>query len=763
MKIRSLQLRDFRKFTGTFRVDGIGDGLNVLVGPNEYGKSTLLAAINGVIFEKATSQNERVKAFRHFTHGAVATVDLAFDLDGVRWTIQKRFAGQSGRAVLTNQNGRHFESAAAEAELQQLLGFERPSRDAEPGIWGTLWVQQGKSFGDASLDEFGRRSLEDCLEAQVGIVTGGQRGQRIPVAIKVALDNIKSTRGPRGRYKEAVDRLDQTKRQVDEYEKKQNELSAQTEELGRLRRERQRARADWDEPAHRQLLNELRDRRVAAATKAAETESMRTKAQQAAERAKQAQEAVDGRKDLIAAVGDLESQASTAAADLAPAQDREGELQSRVDDLDRSLAQLREDECQNNGRIRRLDRIRGALAIADEIRHHEATLAEASQLRDEVGRLSEAIGANPATDEQVSQAENASSELAAARAAAGAVATTLTFALAPGAARRVRLDGEVLASASFTVSAVTKRTIAIDGIGEIAIDPQIAEREAIAEGVRRAEADLAAALELVGAKNLSAARLARAERQDLVRQLASKQREIATLAPPDRARKLPAGLNAREVRLQELRGKLGAECTGLGLASLPFSDDVQKEISGAHREGEGIITQIDQIVAALDGPRGALAEAAKTVKKLENQLLWLNTRLEEKRGQLAASRARLGDHEVTNRAIEQKRLAREAQETFAARERDQGEAVGDIDVRIKRLEAAGRSYAEEVQELDKEIVRVESWIEANEGAGIEEMLDAERADEDRWQRAVKDYEEDTKVLELLRDTLRAAESEAKQR
>ena len=63
MKIRSLGLRNFRKFNGDVRVDGIGDGLNVLVGPNEYGKSTLLAAINGVIFEKATSQSEKVKGF----------------------------------------------------------------------------------------------------------------------------------------------------------------------------------------------------------------------------------------------------------------------------------------------------------------------------------------------------------------------------------------------------------------------------------------------------------------------------------------------------------------------------------------------------------------------------------------------------------------------------------------------------------------------------------------------------------------------------
>ena len=180
MKIRSVELSNFRKFVGTVRVDGIGDGVNVLVGQNELGKSTLLEAINGVIFERAKSQTERVRRFRHFVNGTVPEVELSFDLDGARWTIRKRFAGQAGRAQLTGPNNRRFDDDAAETELQRLLGFTSRRGGGEPGIWATLWVRQGSSFGDPKLDEFGRQTLEGCLEAQVGAVTGGQRGQRIP-------------------------------------------------------------------------------------------------------------------------------------------------------------------------------------------------------------------------------------------------------------------------------------------------------------------------------------------------------------------------------------------------------------------------------------------------------------------------------------------------------------------------------------------------------------------------------------------------------
>ena len=44
MKIRSIELTNFKKFIGTVRVDPIGDNVNVLVGRNELGKSSAAAS-----------------------------------------------------------------------------------------------------------------------------------------------------------------------------------------------------------------------------------------------------------------------------------------------------------------------------------------------------------------------------------------------------------------------------------------------------------------------------------------------------------------------------------------------------------------------------------------------------------------------------------------------------------------------------------------------------------------------------------------------
>ena len=98
MKIRAIELTNFRKFVGTVRVDNIGDNVSVLVGRNELGKSILLQAINGVIFEKAKSTAGHVKAFRHFVNGTVPEVKLAFDVEGESWTTVA-ISGATARAV----------------------------------------------------------------------------------------------------------------------------------------------------------------------------------------------------------------------------------------------------------------------------------------------------------------------------------------------------------------------------------------------------------------------------------------------------------------------------------------------------------------------------------------------------------------------------------------------------------------------------------------------------------------------------------------
>lgn len=62
MKLRRVEIRHFRKLEGPLALNGLDDGLTLLVGDNEEGKSTVLAALKAAFFEQHTVGGEIRKA-----------------------------------------------------------------------------------------------------------------------------------------------------------------------------------------------------------------------------------------------------------------------------------------------------------------------------------------------------------------------------------------------------------------------------------------------------------------------------------------------------------------------------------------------------------------------------------------------------------------------------------------------------------------------------------------------------------------------------
>ena len=147
MILRSLAVNQFKKFTTPTRLEGIEDGLNVVVGPNEMGKSTLLDALRAVLFEKYSSKAQPIVALQNARNQAAPVVELAFDLDDGLYRIAKRFI-KKPYARLSCPDGRNLEGDAAEETLRDLLDFDEPGKTgAKPdtlGMWNVLWVQQGQ-------------------------------------------------------------------------------------------------------------------------------------------------------------------------------------------------------------------------------------------------------------------------------------------------------------------------------------------------------------------------------------------------------------------------------------------------------------------------------------------------------------------------------------------------------------------------------------------------------------------------------------------
>ena len=236
MKIRSLAVNQFKKFTSPTRLDGVEDGLNVVVGPNEMGKSTLLDALRAVLFEKYSSKAQPIMALQNDRNQAAPVVELAIELDDGLYRITKRFI-KKPYARLACPDGRNLEGDTAEDTLRALLDFHEPSKTgAKPetlGMWNVLWVQQGQSFGALDLPDSARSSLHSALEAEVGAVLGGRRGRALPKAIESQLGELvtSTTNRPRGAYKELIDRVDTLRQELGALQARRQDLTQTLEVL----------------------------------------------------------------------------------------------------------------------------------------------------------------------------------------------------------------------------------------------------------------------------------------------------------------------------------------------------------------------------------------------------------------------------------------------------------------------------------------------------------------------------------------------------
>ena len=398
-----------------------------------------------------------------------------------------------------------------------------------------------------------------------------------------------------------------------------------------------------------------------------------------------------------------------------------------------------------------------------EIIQHQTTLDTAFSLERENEKLSESIGAIAATDEAVVRIEEAVTDLSAADAAMNAVATTVSFAIQDDALAGVLVDGNPLDGSTASLPIFARTTITIPDVGAITVEPQIKNRGALVTRRETAQVELRAALEAAGVKDLAAARVAAAQRKEYLRRCGDIGKELADLAPGNRSNKLAAGLDALKGHIGELRGRLKVEMETCELVTIPAEDQLTSDIANNHAEGARFAAEIKTAEAELAGPQDAFAQADKKLRGTRERLAGLIGMIETKRADLDAGRSGASDEQLTATFESLERNAVTKDQHLAEKTRSQGETVEAIDARIKRLEGAASNHQRSIANLGIEVTRLNALIEANEGAGVEELLLATEAERDRLASVVAEFEKEAAVLQLLLDALEVAEGEAKTR
>ncbi len=130
----------------TFR---FGDKVNLLVGPNEAGKSVLLEALQRALFDRHSGASEEIKAVQPLGTTIAPEITVIFRVNGQRYRIWKRFLKEP-RAELSTERGGVFQvrddGDDADRNVLEIAGGTFPGKgltqSKHRGLAEALWYLQ---------------------------------------------------------------------------------------------------------------------------------------------------------------------------------------------------------------------------------------------------------------------------------------------------------------------------------------------------------------------------------------------------------------------------------------------------------------------------------------------------------------------------------------------------------------------------------------------------------------------------------------------
>lgn len=172
MNIQTIQLENWKKFTDPVEIN-LKEGLNVLYGPNESGKTTLIDSVITTFYSKHTSNSQKIKSLKPWGTSLHPRSSISFTKNGQKYRITKGF--QEKKSLLEKMDQGSWmqiaEGDQADKQLIGLIGGQMPARgDTKPEYWGlgqTLWMVQGTPIIQEELNHETRSSMQKMVGATI--------------------------------------------------------------------------------------------------------------------------------------------------------------------------------------------------------------------------------------------------------------------------------------------------------------------------------------------------------------------------------------------------------------------------------------------------------------------------------------------------------------------------------------------------------------------------------------------------------------------
>ena len=189
MTLEEITLRNWRAYREA-HVFRFQEGVNLLVGRNEAGKSTLFEALTRALFDRHTSKTEEIRALQPLGSSLGAEVSVLFRSDNTRCKVVKRFLQDPKSEFYSERGGQwelDHEGDQADAHLRDVLRGEATARTAarpeHRGLAQALWYLQSDS---AIPEKAWNDGVNEGLQGLVQIATTSPHERAILEAVKHA-------------------------------------------------------------------------------------------------------------------------------------------------------------------------------------------------------------------------------------------------------------------------------------------------------------------------------------------------------------------------------------------------------------------------------------------------------------------------------------------------------------------------------------------------------------------------------------------------
>ena len=626
-------------------------------------------------------------------------------------------------------------------------------------MWGVLWVLQGQSFGRPDLPDSALASLSAGLESEVGTVLGGRRGRELPQVIEQRMGELvtPARRQPRGVYKDTLDNVSELEQRLSEQQQQQLEMSETLEQLAATAARLVRLEEGSQDQIDQEELTEAQEQLGEVMRHDLQLEAASSELQNLRGQLEQAERAQSERASRRAELKTDQEQLRQVAERLEELQKQERESLAELDELRQAATNAEaavEAAMQSEASWRRiLDRITRSAELNDLLRQQSDVEAAQERLAD-AQRQAEQI---KVTDESLQRIRQAVDVAEQANARLSVAATRIRFDIPSDRLAGIEADGVPLTDPPRTVEAVEPVAITIPERGRILIEPAVADRDQLLRAEREAKAELQAALSEVDAKTLADAQILRDQRRDLEVTAGAVRQELERLAPPDSA-------PALQPRIDELRQALETLPAEDDTVQLPQRDQAEAALGSAQTELQKARDEERIARETVDERARAISDLSVEVRTLQNTVDSQTELVERRDESLRSDAEAVPDEQLAAASDTAAKAVMEQQQAVSSLEEGRpASARTQLEARISRLHTAIEQRRSSRVDLRIESVRLRERIEVHDSAGIDEAIEHTQHGLEQATRRRDRFGRELEVLDLLAETLRAAESEARER